>query len=250
MKDHNAPITRRGMLPDDLDRTLSTPRILFPKKDAVLVVREWFKESKDPDIWVFGKSFDKDLVAWLEEPSQAREFTSDFWNLPARRKELDKETSEIDRQHVQALRWLRHAYTDSVDESKARDILNKVQKMCSFPEILSNDPSWSSNKARVRLLYPLIFGDALKQARVRMWPTGDGAFVPVIWCDNMTGAMFAHAAFNGVEACQNCGKLFCTDRPRIDGSRAEKFCTVACGQRLRQRMYRKRKSKEVKRKSR
>jgi hypothetical protein len=252
MKSHNATITR-GLLRDGASSALSKPRIIFPKKDAVPRLLEWFKEGEtegsqpeDPDNWVFGKKFDMELDAWLDDPSKAREFTSEYWNSPARRKELDKETSEADRDRVIALRALRHAFT--ADEDKARDILNRVQEKLSFPEKLAVDLPFSANRNRIRLLYPLIFSDALKNSRVRMWPTQDGEYVPVIWCEDMTAAMFAHAAFNGVEACQNCGKLFCPDLPRVDGSRAEKFCTVACGQRLRQRVYRKRR-KEGKGKS-
>jgi hypothetical protein len=132
------------------------------------------------------------------------------------------------------------------DEDSAREILQKVEKLCAFREELSNEPSYTSNRSRVRILYPLIFGKALQQARVRMWPTDSGEFLPVIWCDNMTTAMFAYGAFKGVDTCQNCAKLFCTDLPRVDESRAEKYCTVACGQRFRQRIYRKRQLEQSK----
>ena len=98
-------------------------------------------------------------------------------------------------------------------------------------------------------LYPLVFSKAMERAKVRMW-CKDGEWLPVIWCPNMKTAMYAYAAFNGVETCLNCQKLFCLDVPRVDDSRSEKYCTVACGQRFRQRIYRKRQLEQAKGKSR
>jgi len=200
---------------------------------------------------VFGEEFDMDLYASLDSalvaghvlftPVRIREFTSDFGELPTRIKELEKETSELDRNRIKALCMLRRAYYYfGADEDSAREILKEVEELGVFREELSNEPSYKSNRSRVRILYPLMFGEALKHARVRMWPTDSGEFLPVIWCDNMTTAMFAYAAFRGVDTCQNCAKLFYTDLPRVDDSRVEKYCTVACGQRFRQRMHRRR----------
>jgi len=104
-------------------------------------LRKIFKD-KHLAVRVFGVDFDEDLHAWIDDPSQAREFTSDFWHSPPLIKELEKETSESDRQNVRALRLLRHAYTVD-DEDAAREILDKVRALCAFPETLSNEPSWS-----------------------------------------------------------------------------------------------------------
>jgi hypothetical protein len=250
MIDRNAPITRSQPQGHNAPVTQSTrPRIFFPGKDVVSLspLAEQFK--KYPVITVFGEEFDMDLYATLDEPSRVREFTSDFWELSSRQyKELKKETTERDRLHVRALRLLRRAYIGE-DEDSAREIMKKVEDLCIFPpehnSALALDPSWGGNLARARHLYPLVFSRALKQARVRMWPTESGEFLPVIWCPDMTTAMFAYAAFEGVETCLNCAKLFCTDLPRVDDSHSEKYCTVACGQRFRQRIYRQRDKKKT-----
>jgi hypothetical protein len=257
MTRHNAPITRSNGLDHNAPITQTArPRIFFPAKDPT--PPPW---KKHPVISVFGEEFDMDLYASLDSalvaghalftPIRVREFTSDFWELPSRIKELEKETSEPDRRRIRALCMLRRAYYYfGEDEDSAREILKKVEELCAFREELSNEPAYTSNRGRVRILYPLMFGKALKHARVRMWPTDSGGFLPVIWCDNMTTAMFAYAAFKGVDTCQNCAKLFCTDLPRVDDSRSEKYCPVACGQRFRQRIYRKRQLEEAKGKSR
>jgi hypothetical protein len=148
---------------------------------------------------------------------------------------------------LKALRLLRHAYF-AVEEVTAVAILDEVGPL------LFSDPNTFRNHLRgqgreaARRLYPLYFSKAMKRSRVRMW-CKDGEWMPVVWCPNMTTAMFAHAAFNGVETCLNCQKLFCLDVPRVDGSSSEKYCTIACGQRFRQRMYRKRNPKEETRNS-
>ena len=54
----------------------------------------------------------------------------------------------------------------------------------------------------------------------------------------MKTAMFAFAAFHGAAACPNCGELFALDSRRVDGSKGERYCTAACGQRYRQKVYR------------
>jgi hypothetical protein len=119
----------------------------------------------------------------------------------------------------------------------------------------SNDPNtWRNHlkgqgREAARRLYPSFFSKAIKRSRLRMW-CKDGEWMPVIWCPNLTTAMFTHAAFNRVETCLNCQKLFCLDVPRVDDSRSEKYCTVACGQRFRHRIYRKRQLEETKGKSR
>jgi hypothetical protein len=240
---HNDSITREGVLSGSGPSTLSRPRILFAPRGVETRFRNLFK-NRNPLVRYFGVDFDQDLYAWVDDPSKAREFTSDYWNSPVLFKELEKETSKSDRDHIVALRHLRHAYIVD-DEDAAREVLYKVGELCSFPDVLTNEPSWSSNRARVREVYPLILGSALQNARIRIWPATNGGFAPVIWCPDMTTAMYTYAAFNGVESCQNCAKLFCTDMPRIDGSRSERYCTVACGERFRQRLYRKR-QKETK----
>jgi hypothetical protein len=250
--DHNAPITR------------PTPRIVFPEKPD-------FKRLMDPDrtkevqkpfprpvrqglgigddfYQLWGERFDARLYVSLEEVQETREFTSEFWF--SRRKELEGETNEYDRLRVRALRLLRNAYFGESDES-FQDVFDRAMKMLThhpqnlIPRLRGRNSQAlefsirGKEREAARHIYPLFLSKMMERAKVRMW-CKDGEWVPVIWCPNMTTAMYVHAAFNGVETCLNCEKVFCRDVPRVDGSRSEKYCTIACGQRFRQRMHRRR----------
>lgn len=87
-------------------------------------------------------------------------------------------------------------------------------------------------------IYAQYLTDEMRGARLMVHR---GTFVPVIRCRDMKTAMFVFGAFRGVETCLNCHKLFAVDAARPDGSAtSEKYCTAACGQRYRQKMYRRR----------
>ena len=207
-----------------------------------------FEENAENTVYnIWGEEFDASLYMSMEdEGRRVREFTSEYWG--PRYKELLEETTERDRVRLKAIRLLRHAYFGE-EKTAALTILDQAGNL------LFNDPKTWRNHLRgqgreaARRLYPLFFSKAMKRSRLRMW-CKDGEWMPVISCPNMTTAMFTHAAFNGVETCLNCQKLFCLDVPRVDDSRSEKYCTVACGQRFRQRIYRKRQLEEGKGKSR
>jgi hypothetical protein len=231
MRDHNASITR-----------LVRPRIIFPAKDLAWLDK--FEENAENTVYsIWGEEFDASLYMSMEdEGRRVREFTSGY--LGPRYKELLEETTEHDRVRLKAIRLLRHAYFGE-DKTAALTILDQAGNL------LFNDPNTWRNHVRgqgreaARRLYPLFFSKAMKRCKLRMW-CKDGEWAPVIWCPNMTTAMFTYAAFDGVETCLNCQKLFCLDAPRVDDSRSEKYCTVACGQRFRQRIYRKRQLEEGK----
>ena len=238
MKDHNAGITR-----------LARPRIMFPAKpDLKRLMREG--GGVVHDYYRFGaENFAADLYRSLDEGNSVREFTSEYWT--SRYKELKEETSEYDRTRIAALKLLRHAFTGE-DDASSQDILDSVRNLLQqHPRIWASTIKELQGQERetARRLYPLVFSKEMERAKVRMW-CRDGEWLPVIWCPNMKTAMYAYAAFNGVETCLNCQRLFCMDVPRVDDSRSEKYCTVACGQRFRQRIYRKRQAEEGEGKSR
>ena len=235
MEDHNAGITR-----------LARPRILFPADDF----SDWVAKFERPGRKDRGKPFDTDILIHLcmttEGDWPVREFNHEYWL--SRRKELEKGTSESDRTRLRALRLLRYAFFGEEEESslaildEALNLLSKDTKLEWIKHVKGH------GRDAAQRLYPLYFAKAMKRAEVRMW-CQNGEWMPIIWCPDMTTAMFTFAAFNGVETCLNCQKLFCLDVPRADDSRSEKYCTVACGQRFRQRIYRKKQAKEGKGKS-
>jgi hypothetical protein len=146
---------------------------------------------------------------------------------------------------------LRRAFAGE-DDASSQEILDSARNLLQqHPRIWASTIEGIQGQERemAKRLYPLVFSKAMERAKVRMW-CKDGEWLPVIWCPNMKTAMYAYAAFNGVETCLNCQKLFCLDVPRVDDSRSEKYCTVACGQRFRQRIYRKRQLEQAKGKSR
>jgi len=83
--------------------------------------------------------------------------------------------------------------------------------------------------------YTALFNQELKHARIWLPP---GSVVPVLVCPDIRTAAFAYHAYRGVSACLNCRRQFATDFPHEDGSRSESYCSVRCGQRYRQRLYR------------
>lgn len=231
---HNAPITRSYR-----------PRILFPADDFSQWIDKHLKgrDGKVADIDVCLHMF---LTVDAEWP--IREFNDEYFY--ARKNELDKHTSKSDRNRLQALRLLRHAFFgDDIDENKTLELLDKAGKMLAEDTKLKwQERIRDQGRDAARGLYPIYFSKAIKNARLLMW-CRSGEWMPVVWCPDMTTAMFVYAAFNGVETCLNCQKVFCRDSPRVDGSRSEKYCTIACGQRFRQRLYRTKKNPKVNKKS-
>ena len=72
-----------------------------------------------------------------------------------------------------------------------------------------------------------------------MWRTTQKQFLPAIYCPNARTASFLAVSYRGFgPACVNCFRIFSPDAPSIDESVSEKYCTAACGQRYRQKIYR------------
>jgi hypothetical protein len=197
--EHNAGITPR-------------PRILFPVLSSDELTQK-----------VLGK------IAHLWE------FTAAFFELGTpQHKEFEAEVSEADRKMLRSLTLMRCA--SSADDPIAKRNLADVTRLL-VPEYPGNTGEYfrvNDAKKIARRLYPALLKEMVKRARLSI----SGKFVPEILCPNMTVAAFAFAAYRGISVCLNCQKLFAADSPRPDSSNSEKYCTAACGQRYRQKVYR------------
>jgi hypothetical protein len=192
-------------------------------------------------------------IEWDLEPFQSvRVFTSAFMRLGSpERAEMEAGASKKDRETYDGLLRLRATHATlpfPLDEKAAKRELSKAgTKLIEDPRIQATFAGGQVRKVAA-WFFPAFFNRELKQARVVLWLTKQNQFVPAIFCPDMKTAMFAFAAFGHIVACPNCGELFAVDAERPDKSRAEKYCTVACGSAYRQKAYRARLKAKVKRK--
>jgi hypothetical protein len=184
-------------------------------------------------------------VDWGLDPLESvREFTSAFMRVGApEHAVMEANTTKKERASLHGLLRLRATRATlpvPLDTKAAQKALSDATKL------LISDPRLQPTFQAGRLpdlaewFYPAFFNRELKGARLVLWLTKQKQFAPAIFCPTMKAAMFAFAAFRGVAACPNCGDLFTLDTERPDKSRGERYCTAACGQRYRQKMYRKR----------
>ena len=152
--------------------------------------------------------------------------------------EMEQSMTAIDRNRLRALRLLRYVHAES-DELAAKKALGDAGRL------LFDDPQFQSvfagakrPRKAAQVVYSSYFTDEIKGARLAIHRTNRGEFIPVVRCPDMKTAMFVFAAFRGIETCLNCQKLFAVDAERPDGSSSERYCTGACGQRYRQKLYR------------
>jgi len=152
--------------------------------------------------------------------------------------EMVQSTTERDRNRLRALRLLRYVHAGHDDMAAKKALSDAGQILFDDPQFQSVFVGAKSPREAARVLYPGYFTDEIKGARLAIHRTKHGEFIPVVRCPNMTTAMFVFAAFHGIETCLNCQKLFAVDAARPDGSSSERYCTAACGQRYRQKLYR------------
>lgn len=201
--DHNGTVTAFS----------ARPRILFPSDPTVALTREVFEVSH----------------------RRTREFTPAFFQLGSpEHRELEENTSETDRDAVKALTLIRCAYT-SDDPITRRSLYDSTYLL--MPDYLGDARTFyagANAKKIARSVYPGLLREYIRKARIII----SRGFVPAIWCPNLSVAMFVFAAYRGIAVCLNCQKLFALDLPRSDASTGERYCTAACGQRYRQKLYR------------
>jgi hypothetical protein len=159
--------------------------------------------------------------------------------------------SEKDRARLRALSLLRYAHA-----TFNRDAITAKKAISDAAELLIDDDKelqsvFSAGNPRevAKWFYPAFFTREIKGAQVVMWRTKQEQFLPAIYCPNTTIAAFTSVSYRGLAACLNCYRVFSPDSPSIDTSVSEKYCTAACGQRYRQKIYRLREKARVKKSS-
>jgi len=159
-------------------------------------------------------------------------------------KELEKGTTEFDRNRLRGLRLLRYVDVKN-DETAVRKALNDAgQLLHNLPESMA--AGLEVPKRLAGILYCGYLTSGMKAARLGIIRNNHGEFIPVVGCPDIKTALFVFAAYRGVEACMNCQKLFAVDSARPDGSSSDRYCTAACGQRYRQKLYRLRQKVRIK----
>jgi hypothetical protein len=98
-----------------------------------------------------------------------------------------------------------------------------------------SQPGWSKRTAPIFL--PPAITQELELARlVLRWDNRHKQFMPAIYCENLTTAMFVDAALRNLRACPGC------DEPFTPSREDQQYCSVQCGGRQRQRRLRERRS--------
>jgi len=167
------------------------------------------------------------------EPPE-REFTRDFFQPDTpENAEFLKATRKKDRDALAALVILRRAITTHSEElaQAAESLLGWRPPEWAIEEKLSTR---HARKAAADLLYSALLNYGMKYARLEIRETA-GGYVPAIICPGLRTAAFVFAAWEGVEVCPGCGRLFAPDP-----NKRAKYHSAPCGQRIRQQEYRKR----------
>jgi len=171
---------------------------------------------------------------------RVRKFTPEYLVLGTPEyKWMVAETKEEDRATLKAISLLRYADSAEPNDTAAKALADAASILL---------PGHPARKELVTSkLWTSLLTRGMAGAKLVMW-TNEGDTVPAVMCPGLRVALFVASAYRAVAACANCEKLFSLDGKRIDESRTQKFCTVACGQRFRQRMYRLRKKSKSTRK--
>jgi hypothetical protein len=164
-----------------------------------------------------------------------KEFTAAYMTPGTRQhKEMEQATTQRDRRVIASLRLLQYAHAKAPDA--ARELVEAFSVLSGGWRPRDLGYGHLSQRELAANFYSGSFNDEMKSARVIMSrPTRSEAPVPAIWAPDIRTAAFVFAAFRGVEVCASCHRLFAPDRER-----GEKYCSDACGQNFRQKLYRQR----------
>jgi hypothetical protein len=171
-----------------------------------------------------------------------KEFTSKYLTIGMReRKEFEAGTSPEDRDTLTALRLLRHAA--SMPERAAADLYNATRRLIpNYPKDLDARAIFTDSPQKILRLYADLLNGSIQGARLHMTVKGTEPQLTIL-CRDLRTAAFVYAAFNGIEVCEGCGKLFAPNPQRA----GQHYCSKNCGQRIYQREFRQRqKSKRSK----
>jgi hypothetical protein len=168
---------------------------------------------------------------------------------------MEASTTPEDRATLRAISLIRYAHTSGADANTTSKALYEAARAL-VPDYPANESAFSEfQRGKVpERLYAGLLTQGMKGTKLVMWTTKQGEIVPALLCGSLRSALFVASAYRAVTACANCHRLFALDSARIDGSASEKYCSAACGQRFRQKMYRlrtanrKKKSKRGRRK--
>jgi hypothetical protein len=142
---------------------------------------------------------------------------------------MEAATTEQDRATLKAVSLLRYAHGDESETA--------ASALRAAAEILL--PGHPGQKEIVKpSLYASLLTREMAGAKLVMWTSKQREIIPAVMCPSLKVALFVASAYRTVASCANCHKLFGLEGTRADGSASEKYCTQACGQRFRQRMYR------------
>jgi len=209
---------------------LARPRILIPgsaKENDGFVLRI---SSEGPQRWpadLEGKKFYAEWgIEWLEP---VKEF------LVGQVRTL----SGKDRAQLQALSLLRYAHdTFGSNQLASKKALSDAAVLLIEDKALQQVFSAGNPQDVATVFYPAFFTRQVKNAQMVMWCTHQKEFLPAIYCPDGRTASFLAVSYRGLSTCINCYKIFSPDIASVDESTSEKYCTAACGQRYRQKLYR------------
>lgn len=160
----------------------------------------------------------------------AKEFTRVYMTPGTREhKEFEATISKEDRSILSALALLRRA--QAMKSPAAKDLADAASLLLGW-----RPPQWAispvARQEGAAWWYRTLLNERMKKTRLVM-ARAKGGFAPAVLCDDLRTAAFVFAAYRGVEACAACHRLFAPDPER-----GEKYCSDACGQNFRQKLYR------------
>jgi len=215
---HNAPITAK-------------PRIVIPangQENDGFVLRMSSAGPRRVPADLEGKKF---FAEWgIEQFEAVQEFT------PAA---VFGASTEKGSAMLKALSLMQYAHGvfDS-DAVAARKAISDAAELLIDDTELQGVFSTGSPREVANWFYPAFFTREIRGAQLVMWRTKQEQFLPAIYCPNIKTASFVAVAYRGLAACLNCYRVFSPGSISVDDSSSEKYCTVACGQRNRQKIYR------------
>lgn len=153
------------------------------------------------------------------------------------------EQRDVDR--FRGLASLRRAIEESAPD-RAREALESAAKLLIDDALLRPVFRRADPRKAAAIFYPAFFSGEMRGTSVVLWRTNAGEFLPGILCPSARTAAFVAAAFRVLSVCPNCHKIFDPYGEHPDGSRGHVYCTIACGSRYRQKMYRQKMTKPKK----
>jgi hypothetical protein len=153
-------------------------------------------------------------------------------------KQMEHAVSERDRNQLRALRLLRYVCVGNNETAARKALKDAGQLLFSKPDDVELYVGGKNPQKVAIERYRSDFNEEIHGHRIVIRRSKRGEFIPAIHCTDMKTAMFLYAAFRGVEACLNCGRLFAVDAARPDASSSDRYCTARCGQSYRQKLYR------------